>query len=972
MDPVLAGARLSHYQIERLLGAGGMGSVYLARDTALDRPVAIKLITPDRSTDESARRRLVREARAAAALDHPNICTVYEVIDDPAGPACIVMQYVEGETLATTLRRGPLEPRHALSLASDLASALAVAHRRGIVHRDLKPQNVIVTPDRHAKLLDFGIARYPDPAADSGSATTDSHLTAGGAVPGTPAYMSPEQVLGTPVDGRSDLFSLGVVLYECLTGRPAFKGANSFELASEIITHDPPAVSSLRTELSEAHDELCRRLLAKDKGDRFQSADELLGALRVLLPDTSRSGSTAIHVDPRPQQRTSVVVAAAGIALLAALVGVAWWWMNRPIAYTLDAQTERYYRQGVDAIRDGTPHMARLALTRAIQLSPEFPSSYIRLAEAETELDEPESAQQQLLRVTQLVPNESRLSTEDRTRVAGVRGLMLRDIDAAVRSYLHLARRDNVDAGAWLDVGRVQEAAARDDDALASYDRALQIDPRFAAAHLRRGTILGREGRGEEAMAAFTEAERLYHSVGNVEGQVETLLRRASFLSGRLQLSDAGKAAERARVLAESLQSQAQHTRAVLLLATIMADEGHWTDAQTMAQSAVDGALRGELEAVAAEGLVDLANVLLLRGRVEEADLHLGRAIQLAEQRGVRRIAERARLQRAYIRITTGRADDAIALARAAHEYFASNRYRRYEVTALSVLARAHDSLGELAEAEALARQALEIAEEIKDRGQVLEALENLAGVANARGALPEALSLRQRSLELRETQNDQSVLPYDLTNTADLLIRLGRHADAMPLLDRVDAGAADGVDAYRSRLRRAMALRSMSAAIQHRAADARSYAGRARGDDKVDSTSLLADALSTYASSIDGARASNRGTEAGGSIDSPTGRETRYWDLLARLHAGDLGAALRIAETTLGAAGAAVSPEFEWRVSAIGAAAAGQLKDRARETALRARASTAFATLRNGWTTDFVMYESRPDLVNLRRKAGL
>jgi hypothetical protein len=191
-------------------------------------------------------------------------------------------------------------------------------------------------------------------------------------------------------------------------------------------------------------------------------------------------------------------------------------------------------------------------------------------------------------------------------------------------------------------------------------------------------------------------------------------------------------------------------------------------------------------------------------------------------------------------------------------------------------------------------------------------------------------------------------------------------------LLDRVDAGAADGLDAYRSRLRRAMLLRSMSAAIQRRAADARSYAGRVRADDKADSTSLLADALLTYASSIDGTRASNRRTEAAGSVDSPTGRETRYWDLLARLAAGDLRAALQIAEATLDADGSAISPEFEWRVSAIGAAAARQLRDSARETALRGRASTAFATLRNRWTTDFATYESRPDLVDLRRKAGL
>lgn len=292
MDPAPPDARLSNYRLDRLLGAGGMGAVYLARDLILDRDVAIKFIAPDRAADASARRRLIREARAAAALDHPNICAVHDVIVEPDGRACIVMQYVEGETLEAILRRGPLDVRLALSLATDLASGLAAAHGRGVVHRDLKPQNIIVTTERHAKLLDFGIARQRELTPDADDATTTS-LTTPGLIVGTPAYMSPEQAQQLPLDGRTDLFSLGAVLFECLTGRRAFAGETPLKLAAQVLQHDPPPVSTLRPELSEQHDELVRRLLAKHPDDRFRSAEELLGALRVVQPDTGRLTSGA-------------------------------------------------------------------------------------------------------------------------------------------------------------------------------------------------------------------------------------------------------------------------------------------------------------------------------------------------------------------------------------------------------------------------------------------------------------------------------------------------------------------------------------------------------------------------------------------------------------------------------------------------------------------------------------------------------
>jgi len=329
MSPAAPDARLSNYRLDRLLGTGGMGSVYLARDLALDRDVAIKFISPEKAADATARHRLVREARAAAALDHPNICAVHEVIVEPDGRAAIVMQYIEGETLADTLRRGPLDVRLAISVATDVASALLAAHRRGIIHRDIKPQNIILTPEKQAKLLDFGVAHQHEVAAQGTDTTTV--LTTPGIIIGTPAYMSPEQAQQLAIDGRSDLFSLGAVLFECLTGKRPFTGRSSIDVLGAVLHQQPPDVSTLRPELTPQHDEVVRRLLAKHPDDRFKAADELLGALRVLAPDTGRltrldptveSESSSGSVRGRP--RNLVATFAVAILLAIAAAWIAW------------------------------------------------------------------------------------------------------------------------------------------------------------------------------------------------------------------------------------------------------------------------------------------------------------------------------------------------------------------------------------------------------------------------------------------------------------------------------------------------------------------------------------------------------------------------------------------------------------------------------------------------------------------------
>ncbi len=972
-----AAARLSNYRLERLLGTGGMGSVYLARDMALDRLVAIKFITPDKAADPSARKRLLREARAAASLEHPNICGVYEVIDEPDGRGCIVMQYVPGETLAETLKRGALDVRFAMTMARDLTSALALAHQHGIVHRDLKPHNIVITPEQHAKLLDFGLARQNDSAfANAASVETTTALTSPGVVVGTPAYMSPEQVRQLPIDGRSDLFSLGAVLHECLTGQRAFDALTPLELAGQILHCDPPDVSSLRPELTVQHDALCRRLLAKDPEDRFQSAEELLGALRVFTPDSGRTASTGSGArrsrvgawNARPGVRAWVAI---GVVVILATAGL-WRWKvtgtNAP-----NAEASAWYRRGTTALRDGAYHSGQLALREAIRAAPDYPPAYIRMAEADTELGEVEGAQQALLKVSALVTSESRLPFGERKRTQAIRALMLRDVDAAVRAYSELTASEPRDPGAWLDLGRAQEAAALSADARVSYERAIHIDGQYAAAHLRRASILGLEGRRDEALAGFAEAERLYRAAANVEGEVETLIRLGVFLNSSGEGRAARVALERADDLAARVQSRAQRIRAELTLSSVTASDGRWDDAEKMASAAVDSALREHLDAVAADGLVELANVLALRRRNAEADAHLVRAIDIANTRGAPRIVARASIQRAAIMVDEDRPEDGIAAARAPFDYFQANHYRRYELVALSVLSRAQEALGHYADARQLAERSLRLATDIKDEAQTAQALENLAGEANALGALPDALQYRARGLDIHRRQHDLSALSYDLVNRADLLIRVGRYSEGAALLDEIDTGIATGLDAYKPRERRALLLRTLAAAIQRQGSDVTRYARRvvAASTSGRDANAQLTAVLLEYVQPGATRRARQGHGPVAGPL-SPAGRELRYWTLLTRLAQRDPRGAQAGAEETLAAPEATVSYEFEWRIAAIGAAAARQSRDGERQHRFVERAERAAARLRQEWKTDVASYEARPDLVQLRRMAGL
>jgi serine/threonine-protein kinase len=280
----MIGRTLSHYRIVRPLGAGGMGVVYLAHDDHLDREVALKILPPGSIADQSARRRFRNEAQALSRLNHPHIATIYDF--DTAGDVdFLVMEYVPGTTLDRMLADRPLSEADAVGYALQITDALAEAHAQNIVHRDLKPANIAITLQRKVKILDFGLAKL---LQGTGADRPTSRSTASTTVAGTPAYMAPEQLLGQPVDAATDLYALGVVLFESLTGRLPFIADSPYALGKAILDERPPSVRHLRPALSTDIDTVVNRCLEKDRARRFHTSRELAAALRVLLQAHAR------------------------------------------------------------------------------------------------------------------------------------------------------------------------------------------------------------------------------------------------------------------------------------------------------------------------------------------------------------------------------------------------------------------------------------------------------------------------------------------------------------------------------------------------------------------------------------------------------------------------------------------------------------------------------------------------------------
>ncbi|MGO9228361.1 MAG: serine/threonine-protein kinase [Bryobacteraceae bacterium] len=331
----MIGQTISHYTVLEKLGAGGMGEIYKAQDTRLNRFVVIKVLSGGTSGDPERRRRFIQEAQAASALNHPNIITIYDVLSQD-GVGMIVMEYIAGSTLDVLIPQEGMSAGKVLDCAVQMASALEAAHAAGIVHRDLKPGNVMVTATGLVKILDFGLAKLiaPTMVVEENDATLplSAPLTVEGSILGTVSYMSPEQADARPVDARSDIFTFGVVLYEMLTGRKAFAAGSTVSTLSAILRDEPKPIGQMVQGVPAELDRIVQRAMRKDPSQRWQSMQEMRTELAALKQraDSAVLRRPAIAGAPKKLPK-ALALAAAGVLLLSAAAGGGWWWKHRKI-----------------------------------------------------------------------------------------------------------------------------------------------------------------------------------------------------------------------------------------------------------------------------------------------------------------------------------------------------------------------------------------------------------------------------------------------------------------------------------------------------------------------------------------------------------------------------------------------------------------------------------------------------------------
>lgn len=981
---VLAGARLGFYQIVSLIGAGGMGEVYRARDTKLGRDVAIKVLPDAFARDAGRLARFQREAQLLAALNHPNIAAIYG-LEEHRGTRYLVLEYVPGETLAERIQRGPLPIGETLDFCSQVSEALMAAHENGIIHRDLKPANVRVTPQGRVKVLDFGLAKQITlETAASTTTSTGVDCTLEGTVIGTPAYMSPEQSRGAPADTRSDLFSLGSVVYECLTGSAAFSGPTPLQTLARVLEASAPPPSAKNPAVPPELDQVTGRLLAKRPEERYQSAADLLEDLRILrarfgeqprpvsgrLPDAGGARNpvqTLSFYLRRP--RLSIPLAAAALGVLIA----AGWFFYRGAPPAKEAF--RFYQEGTTAIRDGVYHKAGRALERAVSIDGDFRMAHARLAEAWAELDNPARAREEMLRALAPGRRQARLSPSDPLYVEAIRLSVMGEYKQALQKYQGIARTaaDAEKPAVMLDLGRAYEKVNDTKQAIATFEEAARLDQQSAAAYIHLGALYGRTNDRQKSDTAFQQAEALYKSLSSVEGVAEVYYQRGLLASKGRDAQAARSLLERSLELARTVENDQQQIKALLTLSSVTCKLGDSETARRQAEEGLSLARSKGLETLVIRGLLDLGNVYLTKGRHDDAKSCFSQMLDLARRYKAAGLEARALVSLGSVHMQTKETDQGLRYVEEALPFFEKSGYLRETAQVSLVIARGRQDKKDYEGALRGFKKTIGLSSQLQDLATLGQAEEGIGGVLAIQSRFPEALTHYEEFCRVSELSKNKMLNAYALLNSGSLLGRMGRYTEAGERLttakSMAEAGAYHGLLAQVERSLAELALSRLHlsearerAVAAMRIADAKDLAVQAEARQVL----ALASALSGRKREAEEACRQARQMAAGmGALMASEALLSCAEVAVKNQQPREALDMLNQAERDL-----AGRPELEWRAWLYAARASVALKDvaGARQAAYRSR--TSLSSLEKLWPPEvYKQYLSRPDLQLLQKE---
>ena len=986
----MIGQTVSHYRILEKLGEGGMGVVYLAEDQHLARRVAIKFLT---STDHHYRARFIREARAVSALTHPNIAIVHDYGESSTGQPFLVMEFVKGKSLSQLLDEG-LTLRRSVEIVSSIGKALAEAHHHGIVHRDIKPSNIIVNERGQVKVLDFGLVKHlfepPSSEVDLDAQTIYSTQTRSDVIVGTPLYLSPEQATGKKIDGRSDLFALGALLYECLTGRSAFHGASVLEIGAQIIHVTPPPPSHFNAQITPALDRITMKALQKKVEDRYQSADDMLNDLEAAMIGLGGNGvpvsSKSNKATPGEMQRATSALATLTLQLrrqrfslvsfIATILisGLAIWavihfWPRT--YYQPSAAAREWYEIGTDGLRNGAYHQASKALQQAIAIDSNYALARARLAQAWTELDYIENAKDELLIIQGLTRNGAAISEKDSLYLDAIKAMALRDFREAVKAYTSLAEMSPNEGPVYVDLGYAYENDGQPEKALESYLKASSLNTQYATAYLRAGIIYNRQRDRENAQKMYDKAEQLYRAASNNEGVNEVLRNRGALYRAVGRYDEARAQFQQCLDAARAMGTEAQQISALIDLSYLASTRGEPAEAEKLAQQAVQIAQQKHLENLAASGLLEIGNSYSTKQDFKNAEQYFNQAITMARANKGRVGEAKGMCNLAGVYISTLRVDQGLQIAQQALNFFQQGNYPGNASNCLTQMVRGYRRKGDYAGAVQAANQKLDLARKDSSQTVIAAAYVEVGAILLDQEDLPAAQKQYEASLNIYQNVDSKVLATYNKANLGNILWRLGHYDQADAMLDEAWKTVSEAKEKYQQLLPTVRLYQAQSKLSQRKFPEAISLANEAitaagtQTDIVVEAKAVLGLAKAQSGNPGEGLKLCDEAAKI-----SAAGE-----DLLLRSHAllnkaeaallaNDARTALNLATEAQSSFARGQQYESEWRAWLIASRASEKLGDKSKAQEQLANAMSIRAKLAQQWGAEaFKQYGLRPDI---------